>query len=523
MARILNAKYICRHYVPAVLTTVGIGILLVTFRLGDPLARLSYDVPFIFRTNLEVTNDVVLLYVNEATLTKLGTSAPGILDRRNFAHLLKRLTGARLVFFDFEFSNPSVDPKSDEEFAEAIRANGRVVLGASFQTSELPSGALTLEKNPPILSLRTNALAWGMLIFQPLDPDNGVRQIYRGDPHSTNVVWILAKLVDAPVTRNPDQRLSERWMNYYGPPGRPRTPVPGYSVDQALEELGVPASAFKDKIVIVGARFTSASGGAKPERFASPYSRFGGPDSPGAEVHATALLNLLREDWLNRMTLGMQIALVAVWGSLLTVILISVPLRTAVWVALAAAPVVAAISFYLQWHNHVWWPWLVSAAIQPAVALLGAMLVNYVAPRPKPQYDAFISYRRETGAETARLIRTELRTRGYRAFLDVEDLGSNLFDERLLREIQNAPSFILILGPGALDRCVNPDDWVRRELAHAIYRQRNIIPVLKDGFQFPPAANLPPDIAALPRYNSVLYSHDQFEATINKLVSFMEA
>ena len=74
MARILNAKYICRHYVPAVLTTVGIGILLVAFRLGDPLARLSYDVPFVFRTNLEVTNDVVLLYVNETTLTKLGTS-----------------------------------------------------------------------------------------------------------------------------------------------------------------------------------------------------------------------------------------------------------------------------------------------------------------------------------------------------------------------------------------------------------------------------------------------------------------
>ena len=46
---------------------------------------------------------------------------------------------------------------------------------------------------------------------------------------------------------------------------------------------------------------------------------------------------------------------------------------------------------------------------------------------------AFISYRRETGADTARLIRAELLSRGMKTFLDVDDLGSFHFDERLLR------------------------------------------------------------------------------------------
>lgn len=133
---------------------------------------------------------------------------------------------------------------------------------------------------------------------------------------------------------------------------------------------------------------------------------------------------------------------------------------------------------------------------------------------------AFISYRRETGADTARLIRAELLSRGMKTFLDVDDLGSFHFDERLLQEIEGSPHFILILSPGALDRCIDEDDWLRREIAHAISKDRNIVPVLKEGFRFPPKKSLPSDIADLPRYNCVQYSHTYFEATIDKLLDF---
>ncbi len=135
-------------------------------------------------------------------------------------------------------------------------------------------------------------------------------------------------------------------------------------------------------------------------------------------------------------------------------------------------------------------------------------------------YEAFISYRREGGAETARLIRKELEARGRRIFLDVDDLGSSLFDERLLREIAAAPNFVVILSPGALDRCAEEGDWLRREIAQAVKTGRNVIPVLKDGFQFPPAEALPADIRELPRNNAVPYSHVYFQAAVDKLHSF---
>src|SRR5262249_11265661 len=65
---------------------------------------------------------------------------------------------------------------------------------------------------------------------------------------------------------------------------------------------------------------------------------------------------------------------------------------------------------------------------------------------------AFISYRREGGAELARLIKLGLAGRGVRGFLDVDDLGPSPFGAQLLDTIRKAPHFVVVLTPGCLDR-----------------------------------------------------------------------
>ena len=135
---------------------------------------------------------------------------------------------------------------------------------------------------------------------------------------------------------------------------------------------------------------------------------------------------------------------------------------------------------------------------------------------------AFISYRREGGSETARVISQELRNRGIRTFLDVDDLSSGHFDERLLREIETIPNFIVILTPGCLVRCNTESDWLRREIEHAIKTARNIIPILKDGFNFPVASELPPTMAELDKNNRIRYDHVLLAATMEKLVTFLK-
>jgi hypothetical protein len=136
-------------------------------------------------------------------------------------------------------------------------------------------------------------------------------------------------------------------------------------------------------------------------------------------------------------------------------------------------------------------------------------------------YDVFISYRRDQGAETARLLRIALSERGYRVFLDVDDLASGHFDDRLLTHIENTPHFILILSPRALDGVSDQGDWLRREIDHALATGRNIIPLLMPGFDFSNTGGLPDSLQSLSRHNGVAYSHEYFDATVARLVRYM--
>ena len=110
-------------------------------------------------------------------------------------------------------------------------------------------------------------------------------------------------------------------------------------------------------------------------------------------------------------------------------------------------------------------------------------------------YDIFISYRRVGGKNYARTIKPELEKRGFRVFLDFDELKDGVFDQRIMDAIGEAPVFLLILSEGALDRCVNEGDWVREEILHAQKTRRHIVPVEVDKTFRQLPENLPEDIA----------------------------
>lgn len=134
----------------------------------------------------------------------------------------------------------------------------------------------------------------------------------------------------------------------------------------------------------------------------------------------------------------------------------------------------------------------------------------------------FISYRRETGSIMARIVQSELKKRGHASFLDVDDLGPKKFGTRLLKEIESVPNFVVVLSPGSMDRCENREDWLRREIAHAIATHRNIVPLMVDEFQYPPKDKLPADLEELTHHNGITYSHEYFDATFDKLSDFLQ-
>lgn len=141
-------------------------------------------------------------------------------------------------------------------------------------------------------------------------------------------------------------------------------------------------------------------------------------------------------------------------------------------------------------------------------------------PASAKHYDVFISYRRDGGAAEARLVRQALMERGIAVFLDVTDLRKGYFDEELLKRISAAPNFIAVLTPGAMDRCVDAQDWMRQEIAHAIREKRNIVPVIVGEFAFP--STLPDDIVTLPRHQGIQYSHQYFDAMTQSILDGLE-
>ncbi len=133
------------------------------------------------------------------------------------------------------------------------------------------------------------------------------------------------------------------------------------------------------------------------------------------------------------------------------------------------------------------------------------------------QYDAFISYRREGGSETSRSIKESLEKRGVRVFLDLDELKTGRFDEKLLQEISEIPNFLLILSAGALDRCSDPDDWIAKEIAQALKCEKNIIPIVKKGFDFSEIPELPGSLKDLTKYNGINYDDIYYNAFIDEL------
>ena len=93
----------------------------------------------------------------------------------------------------------------------------------------------------------------------------------------------------------------------------------------------------------------------------------------------------------------------------------------------------------------------------------------------------FISYRRDTAGNLfARLVEGALKRHGYDVFLDVNCIDAGEWAKQILTEVPKRAHFLLLLTPGALDRCADETDWVRRELLLALERRRNIVPVREE-------------------------------------------
>ena len=133
-------------------------------------------------------------------------------------------------------------------------------------------------------------------------------------------------------------------------------------------------------------------------------------------------------------------------------------------------------------------------------------------------YDIFISYRRKgAGAGVAGELQSKLENLGYKVFLDVDKIGSGQFPTQIKQAITECKDFLLVLSPGTLDRCVDEEDWVRREIVLAQEMNKNIVGVGLPGFIMPDEDALPAPLKSLATRQVFLWTHEYRAASFEKI------
>jgi tetratricopeptide (TPR) repeat protein len=135
----------------------------------------------------------------------------------------------------------------------------------------------------------------------------------------------------------------------------------------------------------------------------------------------------------------------------------------------------------------------------------------------------FISYRR-TNFPWAMLIYQNLTANGYDVFIDYLGIASGSFETAILENITSRAHFLILLTPSALERCGEPRDMMRREIEKAIETERNVVPLMLEGFSFstPAIANqLTGTLAPVKDYQGLSVPNEYFMAAMERLRGFL--
>jgi PAS domain S-box-containing protein len=365
---------------------LGIGLSHRSTPWRDDLAQASYDSLHRLAGETPLPDcPVAIVYLDLSSYQKFGLDPLKPWPRELHAQLLHRFTtsGARAVVFDIVFSGVGPNAAADQAFADAIRENGQVVLasdcpydGSHLTGETVPIGRLHSVTLPTDAFLHA-AAGVGMAI-QAVDDDYALRRYVAGfSQNEPSLTWDAAMSLALPITQNADawRNANNNWIRYYGPP----LSIPNVSYHAALEPDGTPADFFRNKIVFVGAQPWMEQFHERQDEFRSPFHTWRNKESftPGVEVHATEMLNLIRGDSLHRLrarpeNLGLLFA-AALFGFGL-VWFRPIP---ATAVALTGAAAVLGVAV-LQFNRGVWFPWLLVSAVEIPAAWAGSVLFNSI-------------------------------------------------------------------------------------------------------------------------------------------------
>jgi signal transduction histidine kinase/CHASE2 domain-containing sensor protein len=257
---------------PGSIAAVTIAALLKLTAL-QPLEQIAYRAMFQLRGELPWDDRIVVIAIDDSSIQQLGRFP---WSRQQYTQLLKRITPAEpsVIVVDLLWSENSWD---DSPLADVLAQQGRVILARAWDATGVPL--------VPVAELRDAAIDTGHIMKRE-DSDGIVRKI---DPLLQDQLALSFAalqsyaLVQAPVPLpDPGRPL---WINWAGRAKQ----IPQYAFADVVKGK-IPPEAFQDKIVLIGVTAT----GIDP--LISPFNRT--PPDSSVHLHATAIYNLLQQNYL---------------------------------------------------------------------------------------------------------------------------------------------------------------------------------------------------------------------------------
>ncbi len=288
------------------LVVAFLGNIFSYFVLLGPIERLNIDVLNVLSPSNKPSNDIVVVAIDENSFSAFETQWPW--PRELHGMLVERLVeeGARDIIFDVVFAEPS-EPESDGYFAEAISMADNVILASDLTAVDdgFMSGVI---ETRPFIDFEEAGARVGLA---GVDQDND-RVIRYFPSFEGTLSSVAAQIEEVPSERS-------RIINYVGEDHSFKY----LSYYQFFLEDGVEPEAIEDKYVLIGldVKATPDIQQSQVDAFPTPHTRFNARLSPGVEVHANMLHNLLNESWIINPSTDQKIiylALMAIIGFLAT-------------------------------------------------------------------------------------------------------------------------------------------------------------------------------------------------------------
>ncbi len=365
-----------------------LGLGLTFFQFWDQVEFKLFDQLTVLTSPGSSALPITIVGIDEASFAQINRRWPW--PRSLHGQLVDRLreSGAAVIAFDLIFAEAS-EPREDAAFAEAIGRAGNVVMSADHAYQETANLRQWIRVEP--LPIFKKAGVVPGLATVTLDSDTVVRQI----PQSADVFWrrTIETLIRArPGILEMPQPPADALIRHLGPAHT----FPYVSYHQVLNgDASIPPDFFRDQIVLIGrdVRASPDAGAAQADMFATPFLGTSRQLTPGVEIHATIIENMLSSQAIVRAS-HVQVLLLMAAALLLAApaLFIWHPVWSGVWMV-ALLLQITGLAVWLFSARNLWLP-MGAILVALSLAYLANGLASYVLERRRGQQikGAFAKY-----------------------------------------------------------------------------------------------------------------------------------